>query len=165
MKKILIAFTLLSSTYIFAQQEIKVDLFDGLAFKTVEISYEHYLNEESSIGISLLFNSDTEADVSYNEKSMITPYFRHYFNSAYNWNFFGEIFFGINSGDDTIIMLGGPPLIKEYTDGALGIALGYKYASPRGFVVDIHGGLGRNLFSSNSPEIVPRIGVNVGYRF
>jgi len=164
MKKLLIAFILFTHSFIQAQQEIKVDLFDALVFKTVEISYEQYLNEESSIGISVLFNSDTDADVSYNEKSMITPYFRHYFSSAYNWNFFGEIFFGINSGDKEIA-LEGLNVIEDYTDGALGVALGYKYASSRGFVVDIHGGLGRNLFSSNSPEIVPRIGVNVGYRF
>jgi len=164
MRKLLIVLTVLLSSYIQAQQEIKVDLFDALAFKTVEVSYEHYLNEESSIGISALFNSDTDADVSYNEKSMITPYFRHYFNSNYNWNFFGEIFFGINSGD-TNLELEGLNLKEDYTDGALGVAIGSKYASQRGFVVDVYGGLGRNLFGNDSPDIVPRIGVNVGYRF
>ena len=164
MRQLLIVLAILLSSYIQAQQEIKVDLFDALAFKTVEVSYEHYLNEESSIGLSVLFNSDTDTDVSYNEKSMITPYFRHYFSNGYNWNFFGEIFFGINSGDKNL-ELEGLNLQEDYTDGALGVAIGSKYASERGFVVDIHGGLGRNLFGLDSPSIVPRIGVNVGYRF
>ena len=53
----------------------------------------------------------------------------------------------------------------NYSDGALGLAVGYKYTSPGGFTVDIHGGAGRNLFSKESPRVVPRIGVNIGYQF
>lgn len=62
-------------------------------------------------------------------------------------------------------VLGGPSTYEDYTDGALGVAVGMKYVSERGFTVDIYGGAGRNLFSSNSPIVVPRVGVNVGWRF
>lgn len=164
MKKLILISIFLSSTFGWAQQEIKVDLFDALVFKTFEISFEHYLNEESSIGLSALFNSETNGDLNYNEKKMFTPYFRQYFNANVPWNFFGELFFGINSGDKNL-GLDGANITKSYTDGALGIAIGTKYLSKRGLVIDIYGGLGRNLFKSYSPAIVPRVGLNVGYHF
>lgn len=149
-----------------AQQEIKLDIFDALVLKTVEVSYEHYLNDETSIGLSALFNFEKRtADFKYNEKRMITPYFRHYFSTDKQWNFFGEAFFGINSGDKEVKALNQPSTFVQYTDGALGIAVGSKYISSGGLIVDVYAGLGRNLFSKNSPIIVPRVGLNVGYRF
>ena len=164
MKKILVALTLLTCTLSQAQNEIKFDLFDGLILKSIEVSYEHFLNEESSIGVSALFNLDEGASFSYNEKTMFTPYFRHHFPSRTNWNFFGEVFVGINSGEEKVIPNGGVAFYEDYTDAALGVAIGSKYVSPKGFVIDIYGGLGRNLFDSLSPSIVPRVGINIGYR-
>jgi len=77
------------------------------------------------------------------------------------------LFFSLNSGDSELPLLDGSneKQYESYTDGALGIAIGSKYVAQGGFVIDIYGGLGRNLFSDNSPVVVPRIGVNVGYRF
>jgi hypothetical protein len=31
--------------------------------------------------------------------------------------------------------------------------------------IDIFAGAGRNLFNDNAPAVVPRVGVNVGWRF
>lgn len=161
MKKIIIATVLLVSSVVKAQQEVKADLLDALAVKTLEVSYEYYTSNQSSIGISALVSFEKRsADFRYNEKSMITPYFRHYFTDNSNWNYFGEVFMGINSGEKKI-----EGVYTKYTDGALGIAVGSKYVSNGGFVIDIHGGLGRNMFSDISYSIVPRIGINLGYRF
>jgi hypothetical protein len=149
----------------FAQQEIKVDLTDALALKTLDISYEYYISDQSSVGIAALFNFEGKSsDFRYNEDRMITPFFRHYFTTEAKWNFFGEGFFGINMGEKEITN-GGTTTYKDYTDGALGIGIGTKYTSPGGLVIDIHGGIGRNLFGSDSPLIVPRIGIGVGYSF
>ena len=171
MKKILLIAVVFISSFTQAQQEIKVDLLDALAFKTLELSYEYYTSESSSIGVSALFNFEKKsADFKYNEERMITPYFRHYFTNNSNWNYFGEVFLGINTGEREIkgtIGPGGgtPTTYKKYTDGALGIAIGSKYVSSGGFVVDVYGGLGRNMFTSESRSIVPRVGINLGYRF
>lgn len=155
MKKLIVAIALFVSSFGFSQQEIRLDLGDALVMKTLEISYEYYLSSQSSVGLSALFNFEGKtADFRYNEKRMITPYFRHYFTNSQNWNYFGEVFLGINSGLET-----------DYTDGALGVAVGSKYVSNGGFVVAVHGGLGRNMFSTGSPIIVPRVGLNLGYRF
>jgi len=167
MKKLLLAGAILISSFANAQDELKLDIFDALALKTVEVSYEHYLNEQSSVGVSALFNFEKQsADFRYNEKRSLTPYFRHYFTTEYNWNFFGEAFFSLNYGEkDVIAYGGGGPLTEDYTDGALGVAVGLKYTTDNGFVIDIYGGAGINLFTEDSPVIVPRTGVNLGWRF
>ncbi|CAM1371149.1 conserved exported hypothetical protein [Tenacibaculum sediminilitoris] len=166
MRKILLATVVFISSFAHAQQEVKVDLLDALAFKTLEVSYEYYTTERSSVGISALFNFEKRsADFKYNEKQMFTPFFRHYFTNSSTWNYFGEVFMGINIGEKEIDLDGLPNTFKKYTDGALGIAVGSKYISSGGFVIDIYGGLGRNLFTPESHSIVPRVGINLGYRF
>ena len=166
MKKLLILIAVFTASFSQAQQEIKLDIFDALALKTVEVSYERYLDEQSSVGISAMVNFEkNSADFRYNEKRAITPFFRHYFTTDSNWNFFGEGFFSFNFGEKEIEMIGGPNTYEDYTDGALGVAVGTKYMSERGMTIDIYGGLGRNLFTDKSPIIVPRVGVNVGWRF
>lgn len=166
MKKLLFTIAVLMASLTQAQQEIKIDIFDALALKTVEVSYERYLDEQSSIGISALLNFEkNSADFRYNEKRSITPYFRHYFTADSQWNFFGEGFFSFNFGEKEIEITGLPSTYEDYTDGALGVSIGTKYVSEKGMTIDIYGGAGRNLFSDNSPVILPRVGVNIGWRF
>lgn len=75
MKKTLAIVAFLMSFFTQAQQEISVDLGDALVMKTLEVSYEHYLAEQSSIGISALFNFEGRtSDFRYNEDTMITPF-------------------------------------------------------------------------------------------
>lgn len=158
-------FISLSSVAQLKRHSVKVDLLDALAVKTLELSYEYYLGGQSAVGVSGLLNFEKRSsDFRYNEKRMLTPYFRHYFSSYRRWNYFGEIFFGINYGEyrhikNNIIRY------EMYTDGALGVVAGTKYNSNAGFIIDAHIGLGRNLLTNKSPIIVPRIGVNVGYQF
>ncbi|MFY9242555.1 MAG: hypothetical protein WAO74_05970 [Polaribacter sp.] len=165
MKKALLAFGLLITSISYSQKEIKLDIADALVIKSIELSYENYLTENSSIGISALFNlAKQDASFRYNENVMITPYYRHYFTTNEQWNLFGEGFFGINSGKTESVKDSGIYDVK-YTDGALGVAIGTKYIAKGGLVIDAYAGLGRNLFGSNSPVIVPRVGLNVGWRF
>jgi hypothetical protein len=156
MKKNILLLTLFICSFGFAQQEIKLDIADALVIRSLEFSYEKYLTEESSFGVSVLFNlAKEEVLFRYNENMVITPYYRHYFTTDKQWNFFGEGFLGINSGNSE----------NKYTDGALGLAVGTKYVASGGLVIDFYGGVGRNLFVSNSPVLVPRIGLNIGWRF
>lgn len=161
MKRILMISCLFISFSCLAQEEIKANISDALVMKTLSISYEHYFTDQTSLGLSGLFNlEDESSDLRYNEDQMYTAYLRHYFSTESLWNLFGELFLAYNTGDEE-----SNGMINTYSDGALGLALGYKYISSGGFTVDIHGGLGRNLFTDNSPRIVPRIGVNVGFQF
>lgn len=164
MKKIILIFTVFISSFTFSQSEVKLDIADALVIRSLEFSYENYLTEDSSFGISTLFNlAKQEVDFRYNENVMITPFYRHYFTTNEQWNFFGEGFLGINSGKKESVKDSGNYDLK-YTDGALGIAVGTKYIASGGLVIDIYGGIGRNLFGTNSPVLVPRIGLNIGWR-
>ena len=165
MKKLLLAFGLLISSLGYSQQEIKLDIADALIIRSLEFSYESYITEDSSFGVSALFNlAKQDITFRYNENMMITPYYRHYFTADEKWNFFGEGFVGINSGKTESIKDSGVYDLK-YTDGALGVAVGTKYIANGGLVVDLYAGIGRNLFGTDSPILVPRIGLNVGWRF
>lgn len=161
MKKIIIVLAVFISSITQAQQEVSVDLGDALVMKTLELSYEYYLNEQSAIGASILFNLNGEnSDLRYNEESMLTAFYRHYFFDSGNLHYFGEVFFGINSGEKEK-----DEEITKYTDGALGVGIGAKYVSQGGLMISALGGIGRNLFNNNSYEFVPRVGLNIGYRF
>ncbi|TMM30057.1 hypothetical protein FDT66_09350 [Polaribacter aestuariivivens] len=165
MKKILLIIGLLVSSLGYSQQEIKLDIADALVIRSLEFSYENYISAENSFGVSALFNlAKQDASFRYNENTMITPYFRHYFTSEAQWNFFGEAFVGINSGKKESVEDSGDYDLK-YTDGALGVAIGTKYSSEGGLIIDVYAGVGRNLFGTDSPVLVPRVGVNVGWRF
>jgi len=165
MKKIILALGLLVSSLAYSQQEFKLDFADAVVMKSLEFSYESYITDESSVGISAFFNlAKQDSNFRYNENTMITPYYRHYFSTNEKWNFFGEGFLGINSGKKESIEDSGDYDIK-YTDGALGVAVGTKYIASGGLTIDLYGGIGRNLFSSDSYAIVPRLGLNIGYQF
>lgn len=166
MKKILTVTALFLSLSSFAQQEIKLNLFSALVFKTVDVSYEYYINSQTSVGISAFKNFEKrDASLRYDQDAMITPYFRHYFTNSQVWNTFGEAFFGINTGEKRIEKSGVPTRYVGYTDGALGVGVGTKYSIKSGLIIEAVIGLGRNLFGDTSPIIVPRVGLNVGYRF
>lgn len=165
MKKILLLTALFSSFIGFAQQEVKLDIGDALVFKTIDISYETYLNEQTSFGTSILYSFESKtAKFRYNEKFMLSPYVRHYFTTNQAWNLFAEGFIAVSSGYKEIKIENAPNEYDSYTDGTLGIGIGTKYLASSGLVIDIHAGVGRYLFSANSPIFAPRIGINVGWR-
>jgi hypothetical protein len=165
MKKIILICSLIVPFFGFSQQELKLNIANALVIRSLEISYEKHISSENSFGISALFNlEEQEKDFRYNENIMITPYFRHYFTTDQQWNFFGEGFIGINAGEKEITRAFNTIKIK-YTDAALGVAIGSKYISKGGLIIDIYAGIGRNLFLSDSPVLVPRGGLNVGWKF
>ncbi len=162
MKKLLILISLVFGTVSNAQKgasEASVDVANGIIMKSLGLGYEYYILDRSSVGLTMLFNfANHTSSFRYNERTMITPYFRHYFTKNDNWNYFGEVFFGINSGYKE------EPK-KDHTDMALGAGGGLKYISDGGIVFTAYGGVGRNMFNKDSYIIVPRAGLSVGYRF
>ena len=167
MKKtiILILFALVFKISSAQTNEIKVDIFDILALLALDISFEHNLNTESSIGISALFNfAKPDMSFRYDQEFALTPYYRQTFLRRGNVNYFGEFFGSINSGNKTSDLSDGED--SKYTDFALGVGFGLKYVTVNGFVADIHAGIGRNLFNIDySADIVPRVGISIGKEF
>lgn len=58
---------------------------------------------------------------------------------------------------------------EAVTDFALGFGLGGKWMTTGGFVFEVNGGIGRNLFNTNTEDdssiLVGKFGFNLGYRF
>jgi hypothetical protein len=150
--------------------ELKINVTNLLIFKWLDVGYERILNEESSVGVGLLFALDND-DLDLNEYRTfsITPYYRHFFGKKYAQGFFVEGFGMVHSGEDEFYTPnnGGSGTYNEetYTDFAVGVSIGTKIVSRRGFVAEIYGGIGRDLLNKSDIEIVGRGGISLGYRF
>ncbi|MGL3000943.1 DUF3575 domain-containing protein [Flavobacterium sp. RSSB_23] len=175
MKKLLLLCTIVLSLTSYSQEnevstfkknEIKGNaLF--LVLGAVEVTYERILTEDSALGASVFFINENDSDISFS----FTPFYRAYFGKKTASGFFVEGFSMINTGinsrtyyyDNT----GNLSSINKnrFTDFALGFGVGSKWIHKKGFVFEINAGIGRNLFSDNSPKIVGRGGITLGYRF
>lgn len=155
----------------FGKNEIKLNA-PFLLAGILEPSYERNLNEESSVGVSLLIPIDKnlDADINY----YISPYYRIFFGKKYAAGFFLEGFGMLNSierrtsqfSEDINTEISYKD--EDVTDFALGFGLGGKWMTTGGFVFELTGGIGRNLFNNSNDgdyTIVGKAGFNLGYRF
>lgn len=111
-------------------------------------------------------NENLDANINY----YISPYYRIFFGKKYAAGFFVEGFAMLNSIDREygVQDSGGFYTYEEesVTDFALGFGLGGKWVSKNGFVFELTGGIGRNLFQNDyDTTIVGKFGFNLGYRF
>ncbi len=182
MKKItLLAILFIGSLSLFAQEnnyqeglsknELKINMSNLIGFKFFDVGYERILNEESTIGVNLLFNLDKNSDATSLDEYRtfsITPYYRHFFSNKYAQGFFVEAFTMLHTAKDYYYYDYNDPNInnsEKYTDFAVGISAGGKWVSKRGFVAEIYLGIGRDLLGNSNDEVVGRGGVAIGYRF
>ena len=175
MKKLLVLICLFLATFGYSQEEKQVDLKKNeikgnalfLVAGALEVTYERLINEESGIGVSLFVPYDNNIDTNFS----LSPYYRFYFGKKPAAGFFVEGFGMLNSytqqasNGDFFSTYDGPE--KNVTDFALGFGLGAKWITQKGFLFEINGGIGRNLFNSSDTdfEIVGRGGITLGYRF
>ncbi len=181
MKKImLIAILSIASLSTYAQQqetpqntigenELKINVTNIIIFKWLDVGYERILNEESSVGVGVLFALDNDdLDLDEYRTFSITPYYRHFFGKKYAQGFFVEGFGMLHSGENEEYFYNtqDPTIVQEkYTDFAIGVSIGTKIVSKRGFVAEIYGGIGRDLLDKSGLEVVGRGGISLGYRF
>ncbi len=130
-----------------------------------ELSYEHIINEESSVGISIAFPLDKE--ISY--RFMIYPNYRIYFGKKRAAGFFIEANSAIFS--QQIQGSGYLELGNVNKDGSkmgigLGLAIGGKFLTKKGFIGELYIGGGRNFMNTDYIDNgYPRIGISIGKRF
>ena len=165
------------------RNELKVNVFNLIGLKVIDFSYEHLLDEQSSVGVSFFFNlkdnelSDFEDvfELYYNEKLAVTPYYRYNFLNRYTRAFFIEGF-GMYNVQENFNNSGYEneydPVVEDYeatsNNFAIGVSVGGKFVSGKGFVFEIYGGFGRNLYTSNdniATDFVRRVGASIGFRF
>ncbi|MDF1516959.1 MAG: DUF3575 domain-containing protein [Lutibacter sp.] len=158
------------------QNELKINMSNLIGFKWFDVSYERLLNEEASIGVGTLFSLDKESEGLDEYRTFsITPYYRQFFSSKYAQGFFVEAFTMLHSAKQytyNYIYADFPPYESyeytredKFTDFAVGISVGGKWVTKRGFVAEVYAGIGRDLLNQSDIEVVGRGGVSIGYRF
>lgn len=152
----------------FARNEVRLNgLY--LVLGAFEGSYSYVLNDESTVGVSLLipFDEDISDDLNY----YVSPYYRFFFGRKPAAGFFLEGFGMLNSIKEERFVGNIDPVIEEenITDFALGIGLGGKFMTNRGLIGEVNLGVGRNLFNGDNNgsgnDVVGKFGVSLGYRF
>ena len=179
MKKIIISLFLLSSFFMFSQEnnkypqdidkktEIKLNTFSLIGFASLDVSYERLLNKDTSFGVSVFFNTnDSQSDTYFPKKFSITPYYRWFFSETrFARGFFVEGFASLNNYEEELFSFFESE-INSQTDFALGVSVGGKFVIKSGFTAEVFFGVGRNLVNSeNEYSIISRGGVSLGYRF
>ena len=136
-----------------------------LVLGALEGTYERTLNEESAFGVSLFLpiDDDVSDDVNY----YISPYYRMYFGKKYASGFYLEGFGMLNSiVDEDYNNQTYTYDEKTVTDFALGIGVGGKWVTNKGFLGEIGLGIGRNLFNADDgEELIGKLAITLGYRF
>ena len=152
--------------------ELKINMSNLIGFKWLDIGYERILNEESSIGLGTLISLDNTVEGLDEYRTFsLTPYYRHFFSNKYAQGFFVEAFTMIHSGRTEEYYYAALPPYNEiivenkYTDLAVGVSVGAKWVTARGFVAEIYAGIGRDMLEQSDIEVVGRGGVSIGYRF
>jgi hypothetical protein len=155
------------------RDEIKLNLFNLVVFKYLDGSYERVIDEESSFGIAALVNLGDDSDTfDLLREFSITPYYRRYFSKGYAKGFFVEGFGMLNQTSDPFFSNFDETTqtfsnnSESFTDFAIGVSLGGKFISKKGFVAEVFGGIGRNLLNSDTTvDVVGRGGISLGFRF
>lgn len=191
MKKLLLLFLLCfqfmqaqdsipKSTLYNKKNEIRVDVL-ATALTRLNITYERFLDKKYSIGISCIYSNNKKLrddfDAGYINnftKYEIIPFVRYNLSQGQRSFYFAEIFADINGGDfREIVLLTDAENYNYYaveksnfTDVAMGAAVGYKYYIKDQFGIEFLVGFGSNLFNkTKSLDIVSRVGLGVSYRF
>ena len=174
MKKLLLLVFVLCSflghSQIDGKNEIKANLPYFIA-GIPEISYEHILDQNSGIGISLAIQLDKSWEVPF----IITPYYRMYFGGEKSqtkaMGFFIE-------ADAVVAQQHVSYYDSNYnyagydsstTNFGFGAAVGVKLLNKNGYIGEVFGGISRvfgvDLEHTDATEMLPRVGINIGKRF
>ncbi|WP_034925097.1 hypothetical protein [Gillisia sp. CAL575] len=159
-----------------AKNELSIGTLNLVAFGALDVAYERIINQSSSWAVEafvLALDRDNE-DIgdAFNKDVSLTGKYKHFFGDRTAWGFYVNGLAMISSGEysqyndyyvDDIYYSNREK--KNYTDFALGFGLGGKFVSKQGFFLDLSTGIGRNLFSDDSPTVVGQFNVNLGFRF
>jgi hypothetical protein len=160
---------------LFLKNEIRINALNLMMFKSLDLTYERALNDESSIGVNSMFSLDGSSRFDkdgpyYYEGFTLTPYYRIYFGKKDNAGFFAEGFVMLASGKydhyyyDSIGEYDYE--FHDFTDLAIGFSVGAKFLSKRNFVGNIHAGVGRYFIEDEfAPSVVGRFSISFGWRF
>lgn len=164
-------FMLLNSHFSYAQKKQKIKKHEltlniaNLVIGFPKVSYSYLINNESTIGISGGFSFDNDNEY----KFQLIPNYRVFFGKKTAAGFFIEAngaFFSQYEQQSTFF--GGTINAnnRKHLGLGLGLAIGGKFLSKKGFVGELFIGSGRNFINTDIiDDFYPRFGISVGKRF
>lgn len=162
------------------KNEIKIDVLTLIARSRFHVSYERFLNKDFSVGLSASITKSNKKEDDFENGFNKTlpqyeanPFVRYSLSKSAVSYYFIEGFLSVNGGKYKELQRleeGGTAywtaVENNYTDLAVGGALGYKLYIKEKFGVELFVGVGRNIINTDiSPKYVQRVGANFGYRF
>ena len=137
----------------YGKHEFKIDL-AYLFVPCLKLEYEFLLSEENSIG-AVCFFGNNDIDVAFQALGL----YRFYFGNEPISGFFLEGHVGFSRLKNYDIES------DEYDNSiGAGIALGNKYVSKKGIVLDIFAGVGKSVSYYSNSTYYPRLGITLGKR-
>jgi hypothetical protein len=163
------------------KNEFRVDVLSAIVYTKASLSYERFLGKDLSTGFNVNFSNSNKLNEDFDNgyrnnvpKFEFNPYLRYALSKSKSRYYFAEIFGSYNGGDfKEIVRVSGmaqPDYYttkkSKYTDFGLGGSLGYKMYFKNSIAVEFIVGFGSNLTNRDkSPDVISRVGLNLGYRF
>lgn len=176
-----IALSAQEETSLKGSNEFRVDLLSAVAFSKLNLSYEKFLNNDFSVGVTFSYADSKKVNDDFDSgfrstlpKYEVVPYVRYNLSKGQSRFYFAEVFASANAGDfrETVRLVdnlgNGYYAIQkdDYFDIAVGAGLGYKMYFAEKFAAELLVGFGTNLIDrAKSPDVISRVGLSVGYRF
>ncbi len=161
--------------------ELRVDVLSIVAFSKINLSYERFLNNDFSLGVTFGYANSQKVNDDFDSgyrstlpKYEVLPFVRYNLSKGQSGFYFAEVFASANAGDfrETVRATdasgNGYYTIQkdDYFDIALGGGLGYKMYFNEKIAAEFLVGFGTNLIDKDkSPDVISRVGLSVGYRF
>lgn len=160
--------------------EVRVDLLSLVALSKYNLTFERYLGEDWSLGLSANYANSKKINDDFDEgnrdnapKFEITPFVRYKLSKGLSRFYFAEVFVSANGGDFREIVrktdnnVGYYTIEKsDYFDVAVGAGAGYKMYIKEKFAIELLVGFGANTMDTEkSPDVFSRVGLSFGYRF
>ncbi|UPT70732.1 MAG: DUF3187 family protein [Flavobacterium sp. JAD_PAG50586_2] len=163
------------------KNEFRVDVLSAIVYQKASLSYERFFGKDWSTGLNVNFSNSNKLNDDFDNgyrnnvpKFEVNPYVRYALSKSKSRYYFAEIFGSYNGGDYKEIIriqnMAMPDYYttkkSTYTDFGLGGSLGYKMYFKDSIALEFLVGFGSNLTNRDkSPDVISRVGLNLGYRF
>jgi hypothetical protein len=163
------------------KNEFRVDVLSAIVYTKASLSYERFFGKDWSTGFNVNFSNSNKLNEDFDNgyrnnvpKFEFNPYLRYALSKSKARYYFAEVFGSYNGGDYKEIIritdMAMPDYYttkkSKYTDFGLGGSLGYKMYFKDSIALEFIVGFGSNLTNrEKSPDVISRVGLNLGYRF